>query len=53
MAHARHAGIGGLILRALDGRPEMWDWINAYTRYHFDLWLKQTHQRSPALLRSS
>ena len=37
----RHAGIGGLILRALDGRPEMWDWINAYTRYHFDLWLKR------------
>ena len=37
----RHAGVGGLILRALDGRPEMWDWLNAYTRYHFDLWLKR------------
>jgi hypothetical protein len=37
----RHAGIGGLILRALDGRPEMWDWIHAYTRYHFDVWLKR------------
>ena len=36
----RHAGIGGLILRAIDGRPEMWDWINSYTRYHFNLWLK-------------
>jgi hypothetical protein len=35
----RHAGIGGLILRALDGRPEMWDWIVAYTRYEFDIWL--------------
>src|SRR6185369_2227034 len=37
----RHGGIGGLILRAIDGRPEMWDWINTYTRYHFDLWLKK------------
>src|SRR4030095_5764357 len=37
----RHAGIGGLILRAMDGRPEMWDWINSYTRFHFDLWLKK------------
>lgn len=37
----RHGGIGGLILRALDGRPEMWDWINKYTRFHFDLWLKR------------
>jgi len=37
----RHAGIGGLALRALDGRPELWDWINSYTRFHFDLWLKR------------
>lgn len=37
----RHGGIGGLILRALDGRPEMWDWINKYTRFHFDLWIKR------------
>ena len=36
----RNASLGGLILRALDGRPEMWDWINAYTRYQFDAWLK-------------
>lgn len=36
----RHAGIAGLMLRALDGHPEMWDWINAYTRASFDLWLK-------------
>lgn len=36
----RHAGVGGLILRALDGRPEMWDWINAYTRFHFNHWVK-------------
>lgn len=37
----RHAGLGGLMLRALDGRPEMWDWIAGYTRFHFDLWLKR------------
>jgi hypothetical protein len=37
----RHAGIGGLILRALDGRPEMWDWITEYTKFHLDLWLKR------------
>jgi hypothetical protein len=36
----RNASLGGLILRAIDGRPEMWDWINAYTRYQFDAWLK-------------
>lgn len=36
----RHAGIGGLILRALDGRPEMWDWIVAYTQAHLDIWCK-------------
>jgi uncharacterized protein (TIGR03437 family) len=36
----KSAGIGGLILRAIDGRPEMWDWINAYTRYSLDLWCK-------------
>src|SRR5689334_17752051 len=35
----RHAGIGGLILRALDGRPEMWDWITAYTRNQFNVWV--------------
>ena len=36
----RNASLGGLILRAIDGRPEMWDWINAYTRYQFNVWLK-------------
>ena len=36
----RNSSLGGLILRALDGRPEMWDWINAYTRYQFDVWVK-------------
>lgn len=36
----RNASLGGLILRALDGRSEMWDWLNAYTRYQFDNWVK-------------
>src|SRR4030095_3682018 len=37
---ARGASLGGLMLRALDGRPEMWDWINRYTRFEFDNWIK-------------
>lgn len=35
----RHAGILGLMLRAQDGRPEMWNWIDAYTRHQFNNWL--------------
>jgi hypothetical protein len=35
----RHAGIAGLTLRAEDGRPELWDWINSYTRYFFDIYV--------------
>jgi hypothetical protein len=30
----RMAALSGLMLRALDGRPEMWDWINEYVRSH-------------------
>ena len=37
----RNSSLGGLILRALDGRPEMWDWLQAYSRYMFDNWVKQ------------
>src|SRR6185503_15147277 len=37
----RNSSLGGLMLRALDGRPEMWDWLYAYTRQMFDLWVKQ------------
>ncbi|HVF86763.1 MAG TPA: hypothetical protein VM866_04200, partial [Pyrinomonadaceae bacterium] len=29
----RSASLGGLMLRALDGRPEMWPWITAYTQH--------------------
>lgn len=35
----RHAGIAGLILRALDGRPEMWDWMVEYTKANVGIWL--------------
>jgi len=35
----RAAALPGLMLRALDGRPEMWDWIERYTAYMFDTWL--------------
>lgn len=36
----KFAHIGGLILRAIDGRPEMWDWIVAYTQAQLLIWLK-------------
>lgn len=35
----RDAGLGGLMLRALDGRPELWPWMTAYVRYAFDVWV--------------
>ena len=37
----RNSSLGGLMLRALDGRPEMWDWLYGYTRQMFDVWVKQ------------
>ena len=38
-AAPRMVSLGGLILRALDGRPEMWDWIAEYTKAHLSLYL--------------
>ena len=35
----RNSSLSGLMLRALDGHPEMWPWILAYTRYAFDTWV--------------
>lgn len=35
----KFAGVGGLTCRAIDGRPEMWDWINRYTRHSLNLWI--------------
>ena len=35
----RSVSLGGMILRALDGRPEMWDWITGYQRHMYQTWL--------------
>ena len=37
----RHISLNGLMLRALDGRPEMWPWIVKFTREMFDIWVGQ------------
>lgn len=37
----RHAGIIGLTIRALRGRRDLWDWINTYTRFFFDLYVNR------------
>ncbi len=35
----RNSSLAGLMLRALDGRPEMWPWITAYVRAQFQTWV--------------
>ena len=35
----RNASLNGLMLRALDGRPEMWPWITTYVREQFHIWV--------------
>lgn len=35
----RNISLGGLMLRALDGRPEMWPWITTYVREQFNTWV--------------
>lgn len=35
----RHVGIGGLILRAMDGKPEYWDFCVAYTKSFLNTYL--------------
>ena len=35
----RAMAYGGLMLRALDGRPEMWDYLERQVRYTFDDWV--------------
>ena len=35
----RNISMAGLMLRALDGRPEMWPWITQYTRNLFETWV--------------
>ena len=36
----RVAAISGLILRALDGRSDMWSWLQDYIDYQFHLWVE-------------
>ena len=36
----RSVGLTGLILRALDGRPEMWPWITDYVNYQYHNWVE-------------
>lgn len=35
----RVVSLGGLMLRALDGRPEMWPWITSYVRDQYQTWV--------------
>ncbi|HVG30163.1 MAG TPA: hypothetical protein VM864_10720, partial [Pyrinomonadaceae bacterium] len=35
----RTSSLAGLMLRALDGRPEMWPWITDYVRQQLHLWV--------------
>jgi hypothetical protein len=44
----RAMAYGGLMLRALDGRPEMWDYIERQVRYSFDDWVYK-RKNNPAL----
>lgn len=37
----RHAGLGGLMLRALDGREDLWDWLNSYTDYFNEIYVNR------------
>jgi hypothetical protein len=40
-SHApRVASLTGLMLRAMDGRPEMWPWITDYVRYQENNWVE-------------
>jgi uncharacterized protein (TIGR03437 family) len=36
----RSIALTGLILRALDGRPEMWPWITDYVNYQYHNWVE-------------
>lgn len=38
-AAPRNIGMAGLMLRAMDGRPEMWPWLTQYVRTMFDIWV--------------
>jgi hypothetical protein len=40
LGQPRNMAFAGLMLRALDGKPEYWDYLNRTTRATFDAWLK-------------
>jgi hypothetical protein len=42
----RSAAFAGLMLRALDGRPEMWDYLQREVRTNFELWVYQRKQNA-------
>lgn len=42
----RSQAFAGLILRALDGKPEYWDYIYRDVRATFDIWLKQNRNNA-------
>ena len=42
----RSAAFAGLMLRALDGRPEMWDYLEREVRTNFELWVYQHKNNS-------
>jgi hypothetical protein len=37
--NTREAALDGLMLRAIDGKPEYWEFITSETRRHYDIWL--------------
>ncbi len=37
----RSISLAGLMLRALDGRPEMWPWIESFVRYQHWVWVER------------
>ena len=45
----RNSSLGGLMLRALDGRPEMFDWLYRFTTGQFQIWVKN-HVSSSVLV---
>jgi hypothetical protein len=42
----RSMAYAGLMLRALDGRPEMWDYLERQVRATFDQWLKRNRNNA-------
>ena len=54
VAPPRHAGIGGLILRAKDDRPDMWDYVNFYVRSNLNKWvLSKLRDPEPSYVREA